>query len=116
MAQIFLADHANEKATYMVDIKPVNENGAAVVPKTGNWTLTTGAGVVINGRDTVALSPLATTMTIVLSGLDLAMQSGEASPVRRLLTVKWTYDSTLGNDLPGNAEIIFYIDDLLKVT
>jgi hypothetical protein len=52
----------------------------------------------------------------VLSGLDLAMQTGETLVGQRLLTVQATYNSTLGTGLPLKAEVKFIVDGLVVVT
>jgi hypothetical protein len=111
-----LTTHAMEKSTYVITVAFTDEDGAAVIPTAATWTLTDASGTVINSRTGVAMSPLASTYNIVLSGLDLAMQTGETLVGQRLLTVQATYNSTLGTGLPLKAEVKFIVDGLVVVT
>jgi hypothetical protein len=111
-----LTTHAVEKSTYVITVSFTDEDGVAVIPTAGTWTLTNEGGTVINSRSAVAMSPLASTYKIVLSGLDLAMQTGEWLIGHRLLTVQATYNSTLGTGLPLKAEVKFIVDELVVVT
>ena len=112
---ITLTARANERSTYIVDVSFWDENDVAVVPNAGlSWTLTDENGTVINGRDATAISP-ATTVSIVLSGLDLAIGDGLYGTQRHLL-VEGTYNSSLGNNLPIKEEIVFRINDFVHLT
>jgi len=114
---ISLTVHAVEKSTYVVTATFKDEDNALVVPDSIKWTLTDEKGTVINERIDVTVTPPASTINIVLSNLDLAMQTEETeSTVNRVITVNAVYDSTLGNDLPLKGEIKFSIDNLLKVS
>jgi hypothetical protein len=107
---------AKEKSTYLVTLAFTNAAGTAVTPDSATWTLSTMAGTVINSRTAVAISPLASSVTVVLSGADLAMQSGETSTARRLFTVQATYTSTEGSSLPLKDEFELRISNLAAVT
>ncbi len=113
---IQLTPLAREKSTYVIEASFKDEDGTAVVPNSASWTLTDDAGTVIHARSGVVISPLAATVDIVLSGLDLAMQTGEVSRALRRLTIEALYDSTLGTGLPVKEEFLFTVKDLLKVT
>lgn len=108
-----LSDHANERATYVVTVSFTDESGAAVVPTAATWTLTDRAGAVINSHSNVTINPLSSTYNIVLSGADLALPDIRFR--HRLVTVQWTYNSSLGTGLFGKEEIGFYIDPLRAV-
>lgn len=103
-------DDVNEEGTVDVDVVFKDENGAAEVPTAATWTLTDRRGTVINSRSAVTIGSLASTVTITLSGADLAVQSGEtARLVPRRLLVKATYDSSLGTGLPMTEEFTFNV-------
>ena len=108
---------AMEEGTYVVTLSFTDETGQAVAPSAATWTLTDNAGTVINSRDTVTISSPATTVNIVLSGDDLAVQSGETGYyLERRILVEATYSSNLGTDLPMKWEGAFNVKNLTAVT
>lgn len=108
-----LTTHATEQSTFVVTVKFYDEDGAAVVPTEIKWTLTDPVGNVVNNRADVEIGTPASTVDIVLSGLDLALE-GYVGPYRHL-TIKATYNSTLGSGLPLREAAIFEIDPLVAV-
>ena len=108
-----LTTSAVERSTFVITAAFTDHAGAAVVPTAMAWTLTDGSGAVVNSRSAVAISPLASTVSIVLSGLDLALPS--AGDPMRTLTLQGTYDSSLGNGLPLKDEVRFAIVGLEAV-
>jgi len=108
--------HADEESTYLVTAAFTDAAGDAVTPNanTIKWTLSDMEGTVINSRNNVVIAS-ATSVDIVLSGDDLALQTGETGTVKRLLTVVAVYDSTEGTDLPLNGEIIFLLDPRVMI-
>jgi hypothetical protein len=116
MARVKLTTEAVEESTYVITLAFANKAGAAVTPDSATWTLTDGAGTVINSRSAVAIAPLADSVDVVLSGLDLAMQAGETGYAARLLTVQAVYSSTEGASLPLNEEYQFQVRGLVVVT
>lgn len=102
-----LTASAIERSTFVITASFADHAGAAVTPKTLTWSLRNGAGEIVNGRDGVAVTPLASTVNIVLKGGDLALPDA-GDPVR-VLTLEGTYDSTLGTDLPLKDEVTFTI-------
>ena len=118
MAATELTTNAIEKSTYVISVSFTDEDSQAVIPDTIAWSLTDDVGSVINSRDQVTVSPTASTIKITLSGLDLAIQTGETgfATVRRRVVIEATYDSSLGNDLPMKKEAVFKIENLNKVT
>lgn len=90
--------------TAVITVDFYDEDGAAVTPNTASWTLRKAkTGEIINSREDVSISPLDTSVDIVLSGNDL--------PSGRLrLYIEWTYDSAAGNDLPGKSICEFNIE------
>lgn len=113
---INLSEVAGEESTIVLDVTFLDENGDAVTPNAASWTLTNADGEVINTRQDVAISPLATTVHIVLSGADLSLSSDAATRYRRILTVRATYDSDIGSDLALTEQIEFYVQSMVAVT
>lgn len=103
-----------EKSTLIATAAFTDEDGTAVVPETMAWTLTRSDGTVINSREDVAISSLATSVNIVLSGDDLQVFAGDN--YQRVLTLKGTYNSDLGSNLPLNDELYFGVVDLVNVS
>jgi hypothetical protein len=106
---------AIEKSTYVITAAFTDEDGDPVVPNSGlNWTLTDLTGTVVNSRSAVTIAVPAASVSIVLSGLDLALADGKDT--YRILTVEGTYNSALGSGLPIKASVQFKIQNLIKVT
>ena len=114
MSRVILTEEAVEQSTYVVPVTFRDENGAAIAPTAATWTLTNEYGVVVNSRADVAISPLAATVNIVLTGADLAML-GELDNRKRLLLVEATYSSSLGAGLNLRDEIEFSVRPLVGV-
>lgn len=111
MTRVILTTKATEESTYPITITFRDENSVAVAPNTAQWTLTDMAGTVINSRQDVAIVTPTSSETILLSGLDLAI--ADNTKALRLLTVEYTYDSSLGTDLPAKTEVQFEICPLV---
>jgi hypothetical protein len=105
---------ATERSTLVVTLTFKDHTGAAVVPTSANWTLTDTRGSVINSRSNVAISPLASTVNIVLTGDDLALT--EALDAERVLTVRAQYNSSLGNGLHLSEAYQFTVTELVGVS
>lgn len=111
--------HAEEKSSCVIRLTFTDEEGDAVIPQTGTWSLTDKDGTEINSRTDVAIAALSTTNDVLLSGDDLALQSGESGrqSVERIFLFEGTYNSaTLGNNIPLKAQGKFWIDDLEAVS
>ena len=107
--------HADEKSTYRMTAAFTDSAGNASTPDVIIYTLTNVEGTIINSKEAVSVTP-STSVNIILSGNDLAMQTGESGPVERVFTLEAVYDSsTDGNDLPLKEEAVFIIDPLLNV-
>jgi len=99
---------AKEGSTFVLTVTFEDENRVAFVPVTCKWTLANKAGAIVNGRQDVVITSPTASVTIVLSGLDLAAnQEGNLS---RILMVTGTYDSAAGSNLPFAGEVSFAID------
>jgi hypothetical protein len=111
-----LSKKAAEEGTYIITAEFVDDDGDSVAPDTLTWTLTDSSGTVINSRTSVSVSSPTSSEDIVLSGNDLALQTGESGDTLRLLTVEATYDSDAGLDLPLKDVAFFYIKDFKAIT
>src|SRR3990172_4773823 len=109
---ITITDTANEKSTFALEMAITDENGDPLTPNTLTWTLTDLAGNVINERAGVEITTPASTVTVVLSGDDLALPE-RAAPIR-VVTLEGTYDGDLRSDLPLKEEVVFTIRNLVK--
>ena len=108
-----LGTKAPEEGTYILTVAFKDDTGTAVVPDSITWTETDTSGSVVNSRLNVAVAVPAASITIVLSGADLAIQ--RPSILGRIVTIEAVYDSDAGNDLPLNAEIRFTIEPLVNI-
>ena len=105
---------ASEEGTYIVEAAFTNSDGDAVTPETVTWTLTDLEGTVINSREDESITP-ASTVSIVLSGDDLALDVGVS--YWREVTVEATYNSAeYGNNLPLKGVARFEIENLSAVS
>lgn len=111
-----LSEKATEGSTFAIkaDFIERTEGGdLPFTPKTGlSWSLKDKDGKIINNKLDVVLVP-APSVDIVLSGNDLALLGNH--PVRRYVTIRGTYDSVFGNDLPLIDEVSFQIKNLVGV-
>lgn len=103
---------ANERSTYGLTITFLDESGEALTPSSITWTLTDSAGVLINGRDSVVVSP-ASSILIVLSGADLPIDPGLST--QRVITIEAVYSSSIGSDLPFKDQVTFGMNDLVAI-
>jgi hypothetical protein len=115
MPTVITDTKAPEEGTYIVTAKFRDEDGNLVAPKTMNWSLIDEDGSVVNSQEDNSISSPQDTENIVLKGEDLALTDGRSEEARYVV-FEGTYDSTLGNDLPLNDQIKFYIVNLKKVT
>lgn len=99
---------AKEGSTLVITIVPKDEDGVTVTPLTATWTLRDGLGNAVGTRTNVAIASPSSSMTIVLYSSDIA--AGSTGNLDRVLTVKGTYDSSAGSNLPFAAEASFSID------
>lgn len=111
-----LTTAAAEESTFIITAAFTDEDGDAAVPDSITWTLTDTDGTVINNREDVAVGSPAASIDIVLSGDDLALQTGESGDVVRVLTIKAVVDLAAENDKPVRDQVRFVIKDLSAVT
>lgn len=98
------------KVDFTVKVDPDDEVGIPFTPNSGLiWSLKDKDGTEVNGKTDVPITS-AESITIVLSGDDLALSGG---PVHRYVTVEGTFNGVLGNDLPLVGEASFQIQNLV---
>lgn len=100
--------NAVDRSTYVITATFQDEDGTPVAPDSLTWTLTNGLGAVINNREQVEVTELDTTVSLILSGNDIAHEDGKF----RRLVLEGTYSSTLGTGLPIRAQANFSVEDL----
>lgn len=103
-----LTTEAVERSTFAIRAGFTDESGADVTPKFLFWTLTGADGNIVNSRDSVRVTTPASSVTIALTGDDLAITNGKTRELRRL-TLYGVYDSDNGTDLSLRDEVTFYI-------
>jgi hypothetical protein len=104
---------AQEEGTYVINAAFKDEDGADVVPDSATWTLSDEEGNIVNSRNEITITGLATSKDIVLSGDDLALTAALHGNTRVFL-IEGTYTSTLGV-LPLKEQAKFDIENLVKV-
>lgn len=109
-----LTTKADENSTYIITASFTDEDDNTVVPNTLTWTLVDMDGNVINERQDIVVSSLASSINIVLSGNDLAL-SGSSKTEERIITLEGTYDSSSGSNLPIVSSASFKIQENLGV-
>ena len=115
MATILTVD-AQERSAYVITAVFKDENGQDVIPTSAAWTLTDEDGTVINSRQDVAITPLAASSYIVLTGADLAIDAGFTGDAQeRTFTIEAVYDSDLGTGLTLNAACKFNVESLVAI-
>jgi len=102
-----------ESSSYPVRVDVTDELGVAATPISATWSLYDGAGAVVNSRENVAVSGLAATFYIAISGDDLAVTGETRLDKTRILVVEGTYQSSIGaGQLPFRHAAKFCIEDL----
>lgn len=111
-----IVERAQEGSTYAVSIRlyerrmsVLSSNSITIIPSSASWTLLDDNGEVVNGKDSIPISP-SSRMTVVLSGADLILNGDY--PERRRLIIEGTYDGAYGSNLPFRKELIFHIEDI----
>ena len=103
---------ATEESTFVVTVAFFDTDQVAVAPKLAQWTLKDEDGAIVNSREAVLIDSPGTTVTIVLTGDDLALP--DTTKPDRYLLVEAVYDSLLyGSDLNLREEGKFLISNLV---
>lgn len=103
-----------EKSTCIITCTFRDETDALATIASATWSLYNTANAIVNSRSSVALSVVGGVGTIVLTGNDLAIGSGDSG--KRRLLVEATYNSTNGVGLYLKKEYSFTITDLVTVS
>ena len=77
---------AKQESYIVVQIAFTDEDSAAMTPDSIRWSWMTPAGAIINSRDKTVITA-ASTIKIVLSGDDLAMQNSASKLERGILVI-----------------------------
>jgi len=105
---VALARKVKDKSTCVISASFADAAGNPVAPSSIVWTMTNGAGVVVNGRSAVVVTVPAASIDIVLGANDTDFADGEA----RMIVFDAVYSSTEGDDLPLRGAVSFRIEDL----
>ena len=106
--------YAPEQGSYVFDVSFFDDADQAVTPNSDLvWTLTDLLGTVINNKSEQSLTP-AETVTISLEGDDLIL-SDDLLGYKRLVTLEATYENSSGSTLRMKVEVLFEIENLVKV-
>lgn len=114
MAIIKISDGPEEGTKSITLSNFIDELKAPATMKTLTWTLVDLDGAVINDRLNVPLTPAAT-VSFAVYGDDLVLSGSTSRDRKRRITIKGTYDSTLGDDLPLTAECEFEIEQFAGI-
>lgn len=85
-----------------------DEDNQTVVPSAVSWSLSKTDGSIVNSRHNVTLTP-AGTISWLISASDLAVT--DSNNTGRIITVSFTYSSTLGGDVTSRVQAMFNIED-----
>lgn len=102
---------ARDGNTYVVVVKPQDEDGTAVTPNSMSYTLTNEYGRIVNSKDHVVITP-STEASVVLSAADVKYAEG----TRRRVILEGKYNSTLGSSMDLVDWTEFGIEDVPHVT
>jgi len=108
-----LTTKAKEESTYTIQAVITDEDDNALTPNSLTWTLLDLYGNVINEREDVELTP-ASTVSITMSGDDLAVTA--ANGTKRRLLLEGDYDSDYGEGLPLKEQVEFEIEELVGIS
>lgn len=113
-----LTTKAVEQSTFAIVATFTDEAGTPMTPNELAWSLYKKVGqpaveAVVNERLAVPITS-APSVTVVLSGDDLALVEGESKA--RYLLIEGTYDSDLGTDLSIKDTVAFQIANLIGVS
>lgn len=106
---------AYEKSAYVLVVRFFDETNSPVVPSSATWTLTDEFGAVINSREDVSITPLATIVNIALSGNDLAVTTA-GKTAKRVITIHALYTSEAFGELPINDYAEFTVMSMVAIS
>jgi hypothetical protein len=109
---------ASEQSTYGIKLTFKDSDGVLLSASditSLHWWLTDTSGVVINGRSQIAVVSITNPYYVVLTNADLQILDKARGEERRVVTLKGTYNSTLGSDLVFTHAIGFSVINLLVI-
>lgn len=107
----YLSSKAVEESTFAIISAFTDSAGNDVIPNTLTWSLADRDGTIINAREDVSIVTPAASVTVVLSGDDLALADPD-NPMRVFLIQGDYDDPALGAGKPIKDEAIFEIENL----
>ena len=111
MTQNILDGSATEEGSILIPYTFTNARAAAITPKSATYSITDLAGNVINFQEDLEVSPLTSSVEILLSGDDISISG--IKNIYYLCTFKWIYDLDISNpDIEGTGEVKFLIRKL----
>lgn len=110
----FLPKVATELGTYIIDVTLLDEDGDSLAPATLSWSLKDVGGNVVNSREDVEIDPPTSSVTITLTGADLALTANR--PAQRILSLSGTYTTALGVEAALTESATFIIAPLATST
>ena len=105
-------DWPDEGTTMFPIVNFDDEDDSAVIPDSILWTLSDGAGNIMNSREDISIAVPAASIEIKLTGNDLLIVSIDK---KRLLLAKAIYTSSRGAGQTLNRELEFEIIPIVKV-
>ncbi len=106
-------DTFNEKTTGYITLAFTDEDGTAVTPDSATYTLYNEAtGAIINSRDAVSISGLASSYDLELTPDDNVIVDVTKIREAHILMIEWTYNT----DKKGKDEYRFKVENLTKVS
>ena len=112
MTVAYLTEDVDEESTLKLTVAFTDEDDNAVVPSSATWTLSDHSENIIGELEDVEITPLAASVTLVLTGPDLAIGS---YGLLRQVVVKYRYTSDAGTGLYGTKGVNFRLRDYVKV-
>lgn len=111
-----------QKGVRTIPVTFTDEAGNLVIPNSVFWTLTNRPSdweetpVIVNSKELVEVTDLASIINITLEGNDLDFIAGETgSLVNRVLSVSYQYDSDLGDGLDDKIQYLFTVERMYGV-
>lgn len=111
---VTLSARAKELGTYAVTCVCYDETGEVTTPATAVWDWTDEDGTVINSRSSESIAIPSTSMVVVLTNADLAITN--KNKLKRIFTLRYTYNSSYGTGLTGTDECAVFLEELINVT
>lgn len=106
---------APEEGSYTIKLTFKDEGKELNTPTSLYWWLTDLTGLVINGRSEVEVVTITNPHYLTLQGDDLQLHKVTDTSDYRYVTLKGTYNSDRGNNLPFTKVVMFQIENILLI-